>query len=198
MSKGTVVVVMPFGGTGAERRKAILNFTRVKYIIEEKCHVVPAVPSTTGTRVAYDVAAARTADEIPRKALEQIRNADIVIALLSGQNQTVTYELGYRRAREAPVILMVGSDDDLPDYEKPVAYLDWRQHEVLNEIDSLASSDFPPLGDFEVDIPDALKDVIDAKDDGLINGLQLALQEIEYHFSDIETLGPGEREPRHL
>ena len=96
------MVAMPFGRPGAERRKAILNFRRLKYIIEKKCQVVPPVPSTTGMRVAYDVEVARTAmDEIPRRALEQIYNADILIALLSERNPTVTYELGYRRAREA-------------------------------------------------------------------------------------------------
>ena len=52
----------------------------------------------------------------------------------------------------------------------------------MAQIDSIAGRDFPPLDDFQVDIPGALKDVIDAKDDGLINGLQLALQEIENNF----------------
>ncbi len=63
-----------------------------------------------------------------------------------------------------------------------VAYQDWKQDEVLKQIDSIAGSDYPPLADFEVDIPGALKDVIDAKDDGLIKNLQLALQEIEQDF----------------
>src|SRR6478609_4763916 len=98
-SRRKVVVAMPYGGSGAERRKAILNFARLKYIIENRCQVVPPVPSTTGTRVDYDVEVAKTAmDEIPKKALEQIRSADILIAGLYEPNQTVAYELGYRRA----------------------------------------------------------------------------------------------------
>ena len=185
MSKRNVVVAMPFGRPGAERRKAILNFRRLKYIIEEKCQVVPTGSRTTGMRVAYDVEVARTVmDQIPKNALLQIYNAGILIALLSERNLTVAYELGYRRARESetPVILMVDSKDDLPVYESAVAYQDWRQDDVLGQIDSIAGRDFPPLDDFQVDIPGALKDVIDAKDDGLINGLQLALQEIESKF----------------
>jgi nucleoside 2-deoxyribosyltransferase len=184
MNRRKVVVAMPYGGSGAERRKAILNFSRLKYIVENKCQVVPPVPSTTGTRVDYDVVLARTAmDRIPERALERIRSADILIALLSEQNQAVAYELGYRRARERTVILMVDSKDDVrPVYEKSVAYQDWRQDDVLKEIDSIAGSDFPPLAEFEVDIPGALKDVIDARDDGLIQTLQLALQEIEQDF----------------
>jgi nucleoside 2-deoxyribosyltransferase len=185
MATRKVVVAMPFGGeVERERRKAILNFSRLKYIVENRCQVVPPVPSTTGTRVDYDVEVAKTAmDEIPRKALEQIRSADILIALLSERNQTVAWELGYRRARERTVILMVDSHDDvLPVHEKAVAYQDWIQDDVLKQIDSIADSVYPKLPGFEVDIPDALKDVIDAKDDGLVQNLQLALQEIEQDF----------------
>jgi len=185
MRQRNVVVAMPFGRPGAERRKAILNFRRLKYIIEEKCQVVPTGSHTTGMRLTYDVEVARAVtDQIPRNALSQIYNADILIALLSERNPTVTYELGYRRAREneTPVILMVDSKDDLPVYESAVAYQEWRQDKVLEEIDSIAGNDFPALDDFQVDIPGALKDVIDAKDDTLISNLQLALQEIESKF----------------
>ena len=183
MSDRNVVVAMPFGGPGAERRKAILNFRRLKYIIEEKCQVVPTGSRTTGMRVAYDVEVARTImDQIPENALKQIYNADILIALLSERNFTVSYELGYRRARERNVILMVDSNDDLPIYEKAYGYQEWKQDEVLEEIDHIASKDFPPLPDFQVDIPPSLKEVIDARDDELINSLQLALQEIESKF----------------
>jgi hypothetical protein len=63
-----------------------------------------------------------------------------------------------------------------------VAYQDWRQDAVLKQIESIAGSDFPLLPDFKVDIPGGLKDVIDAKDDGLVKNLQLALQEIEQDF----------------
>lgn len=183
MSTRNVVVAMPFGKAEAERRKAILNFSRLKYIVEKKCQVVPAGSSTKGMRVAYDVDVARTAmDKIPDNALNRIYNADILIALLSEHNLTVAYELGYRRARERTVILMVDSQDDVPIHERAVAYQSWKQDEVLAQIDLIAGKDFPSLADFHVDIPGALKDVIDARDDGLIRGLQLALQEIENDF----------------
>lgn len=184
MSKRNVVVVMPFGRPGVERRKAHLNFRRLKYIIEEKCQVVPAGSRATGMRVAYDVDVARAATgEIAPQALLKICKADILIALLSERNSTVTYELGYRRAHEeTPVILIADSKEDLPVYESSVAYQEWGQDTVLKQIDAIAGSDFPPLDDFKVDIPGALKDVIDAKDDGLRTSLQLALQEIENTF----------------
>ena len=144
-------MAMPFGTPGAEHRKAILNFRRLKYIIEDKCQVVPIGSHTTGMRVTYDVEVARTVmGQIPENALAQISNADILIALLSERNPTVTYELGYRRARESetPVILMVDSKDDLPVYESAVAYQDWKQDDVLDQIDLIAGSAFPELADF--------------------------------------------------
>ncbi len=182
MSTRNVVVAMPFGRTAVEKRKAILNFRRLKYIIEEKCQVVPS--PTTGSRVAYDVDVARTiTNEIPERALSHIYQADILIALLSERNFTVTYELGYRRGRErTPVMLMVDSQDDVPVYEAAEAYLVWKQDDVVEEIDRIAHKDYPSLVDFRGDIPPSLKEVIDAKDDELVNNLQLALQEIENEF----------------
>ena len=181
-------MAMPFGSGGVESRKAILNFSRLKYIIENKCEVVPADSSKTGERlgdrVVYDVDVARTSmDSIAEIALKRVTDADILIVLLLERNLTVAYELGYRRARERrPVILITSSEDDVPVYERAVAHLSWKQDEVLAEIDAIANKEYLALADFKVDIPGALKDVIDARDDGLINGLRLALQEIENKF----------------
>jgi nucleoside 2-deoxyribosyltransferase len=132
-----IVVAMPFGRTALEKRKAILNFRRLKYIIEEKCQVIPS--PTTGMRVAYDVDVARTIiNEIPERALSEIYKADILIALLSERNFTVTYELGYRRGRErTPVMLMVDSEDDVSVYEAADAYLVWKQDDVVEESPAL-------------------------------------------------------------
>jgi hypothetical protein len=181
-SKRKIVVAMPFGRTDLEHRKAILNFRRLKYIIEEKCQVIPS--PATGVRAAYNVDVARTIiNEIPERALSEIHAADILIALLSERNFTVTYELGYRRGRErTPVMLMVDSQDDIPVYEAAEAYLVWKQDDVLEEIARIAKNDFPTLVDFRGDIPPSLKEVIDARDHALINNLQLALQEIENEF----------------
>lgn len=181
MPSRKVVVAMPFGRVGTERRKAILNFTRLKYIIQDKCQTVPSGSRTTGMRVVYDVEVTRSATTtVPQIALERIGSADILIALLSEPNQAVAYELGYGRARERTVILMVDSGDDVvPVYESATAYLEWRQDDVLRHIDSIAGMDFPPLDDFYVRVPSALKEVIDARDHQLIQNLELALQEIE-------------------
>lgn len=180
MNKRNVVVAMPFGGADAERRRAILNFSRLKYIVENHCDVAAIEPDTTGTRIGYEMTVARTfIDRIPKVALQKINNADILIALMAERNFTVTYELGYRRALGRAVILIGDSRDDLPIYEAEVNYSSWKQEDVLAEIDRIVDSEWPRLADFNADIPDTLKQVIDAEDDKLIKELQSAFEEVD-------------------
>ncbi len=76
MPARSVVVVMPFGGKGKDetekevrRRRAILNFKRVEYLIRSKCKVTAAIMTGGTERVAYAVEVARTAmDDIPDRA----------------------------------------------------------------------------------------------------------------------------------
>ena len=98
MSARSVVVLMPFGGRDdIERRRAILNFKRVEYLVRNKCSVKSAGPE--GEPVVYAVQVARTVTkEIHRIVLQQIQTADIVIALFVELNPTVSYEVGHRRA----------------------------------------------------------------------------------------------------
>src|SRR6476661_9296896 len=63
--------------------------------------VAPMYQAGSGlTRVVMDGA-------IPRNALSQISNADILIALLSELNPTVAYELGYRRASASKMAVIL-------------------------------------------------------------------------------------------
>jgi nucleoside 2-deoxyribosyltransferase len=186
-----VVVLMPFGGADdPERRRAILNFSRLKYIIENHCAVAPIEPGLTGMRLDYDVKVVRTfTDSIPQVALRKIDEADIIIALMSEHNFTVTYELGYRRALGRAVILIADSKDDLPIYEANVNYSNWKQANITAEIDRIVASEWPELADFDADIPETLKQAIDARDGKLVNELQSALKETEYRF--VEPLPPS-------
>lgn len=172
---------MPFGGGDIERRRAILNFSRLRYIIENHCDVVPHGPCESKRR-RYEVAVARTlVDDIPKNALAAIDKADILIALLSERNHTVAYELGFRRAREREksAILVGDSRENFPIYESKVEYLNWTQANVFAEIDRIVDAKYPVLPDFRAEIPETLKQVIDAEDGRLIKELQLSLQEIE-------------------
>jgi hypothetical protein len=187
MAARSVVVVMPFGGTdGTERRRAILNFKRLEYLVRNKCHVTAT--GTTGEPVAYAVEVAKTAmDDIPEKVLQQIDTADVLIALVVERNPTVIYELAYRQARDRAVrdrtiILVVDSVDNLPLYVKSWAYQSWKRDEVLERIDQIAKDSFRELIDFSVGIPDDLKRAIDIYDGELQRGLEDSLREIEAKF----------------
>jgi len=182
MSARSVVVLMPFGGKDeTERRRAILNFKRVEYLVRNKC-IVTSGPE--GEPVVYAVEVARTVTrQIKQSVLKKIETADIIIALFVERNPTVSYEVAYRRVFGRPAVLVVESSDSLPLYETDVAYLSWKQDKVLERIDRVASDNAPELPDFTVGIPGDLKDVIDKNDSELREGLEKALREIESTFS---------------
>jgi hypothetical protein len=184
MSARSVVVVMPFGGRDrTDRRRAILNFKRLEYLVRNKCNVIPASPASETDRVVYAVELAKTAmDDIPEKALQQIETADILMALVAERNPNVIYEVAHRRARDRTVVLVVDSADNLPLYLKSLGHHSWQQDEVLKRISQIAADEFPTLSDFTVGIPDDLKQVIDIYDGELQKGLEDALKEIEATF----------------
>lgn len=184
MSARSVVVVMPFGGKGqTERRRAILNFKRLEYLVRNKCDVIPARPAGDADRVVYAVEVAKTAmDNIPEKALQQIEAADILIALVVEPNPNVIYEVAYRRKGNLPVVLVVDSPDNLPLYVQSLGRQNWKQENVLNRIEKIANDTVPNLPDFTVGIPGDLKETIDIHDGELQKGLEAALQEIESQF----------------
>ena len=184
MSARSVVVVMPFGGKKQpERRRAILNFKRLEYLVRNKCSVIPASPASDTDRVVYAVEVAKTAmDNIPEKALQQIEAADILIALVVEPNPNVIYEVATRRAGELPVVLVVDSPDNLPLYVQSLGRQNWKQDDVLARIDVIANDIGRELNDFTVGIPDDLKKAIDTYDGELQEGLEAALQEIEAKF----------------
>jgi hypothetical protein len=180
-----VVVVMPFGGKGrVERRKAILSFKRLEYLLH-KCRVNPVgtgcMPSAGF--VTYSVKPCGTAtDEIPDRALRQICNADILVALIVEPNANVIYEVAFRQAKERKLILVVDSNEFLPLYLKSWVYHNWRQETVLARIQRIAEDDVPDLPDFNVDIPSDLRDVIEKNDSNLERGIEQALRDIEAEF----------------
>jgi hypothetical protein len=184
MGARNVVVVMPFGGEDlVERRRAILNFKRLEYLVRSRCKVKSAGSASEADCVVYGVEVAKTAmDNIPDRALRQIQNADILIALVTELNPNVIYEVAFRRTKDRTVILVVDSPDYLPIYVKSLAHHSWKQDEVLQRVDRIAKDTLPDLPDFSVGIPNDLKEAIDRYDGALEKGLQQALQEIESTF----------------
>ena len=178
MIQQNVVVVMPLGGRDPiERRRAILNYKRVEYLVHNKCTITSVDTAGKQNRVVYGVSLVRTTMD-PENALEQIENADILIALIVEPNPNVIYEVAYRRALAGTVVLVVNNADNLPLYLQSVARQSWNQAEVLDRIDIIANDSIRELTDFSADIPGDLKRVIDLYDGKLKDGLENALQEI--------------------
>lgn len=190
MRERNVVVVMPFGGKERiERRRAILNFKRLEYLVN-MCEIKPAIPADETDRVRYSVEVCKTAmDEIPERALRQIHNADIVIALVAEPNPNVIYEVAYRRTLERKLILVVDSPANLPLYLQSWAHHNWNRDEVLGRIDQIAKEpeDIPDLPEFTAPIPDTLKATIQRHDSELQKGLQKALQDIESELEPYQS-----------
>ncbi|MBF0551990.1 MAG: hypothetical protein HQK60_15835 [Deltaproteobacteria bacterium] len=184
MISRSVVVVMPFGGDKDQNKhRAILNYKRLEYLVRSKCKVTSVSPLSVRDKVVYAVEIAGTAmDHIPDNALQQIETADILIAVVIGQNLNVIYEVAHRRAREGTVVLVVDSDSNLPLYLRPLAHQNWKQEEVLDRIDRIATDKGRGVSDFTMGIPDDLKATIDTFDSELQMGLQRALQQIEAQF----------------
>ncbi len=187
MPARSVVVVMPFGGKGKDeedrelrRRRAILNFKRVEYLIRSKCNVTAATGTAGREPISYAVEVARTAmDDIPEHALQQIEMADVLIALFTEQNPNVIYEVAYRRARDRTVVLVVDALDTLPLYVNSLGRQSWRQTKVLDRIEIITRDPGRDLPDFNVGIPEDLKKAIDENDSELQKGLEDALFEVE-------------------
>lgn len=189
MSARKVVVVMPFGDR-KYRRRAILNFKRVEYLVRMQCDV----KTKSGENVAYAVNVARTnLNDIPTKCLDEICSADILIALFTEDNRNVTYEVAHRLARgrgtamREKLILLAKSSNDLPLYLQQLPYCNWNQENVLKRIEKIAEDDSPELADFFVGIPDALKSDIDHCDSELKAALERTLNDIESHFEPEPT-----------
>jgi hypothetical protein len=184
MGARNVVVVMPFGGEdNVERRRAILNFKRLEYLVRSRCKVKSASSVSETDYVVYGVQVAKTAmEDISDRALRQIQNADILIALITETNPNVIYEVAYRRAKDRTVILVVDSPNYLPVYLTRLGRQSWKQKEVLERIEKMAIDHLPELPDFTVGIPNDLKADIDRFDAELEKGLQEALLEIEAKF----------------
>jgi len=100
-----VAVMMPFGGTDPQRqRRCILNFLRIKYLIENVIEV-QLLPGEPESKINYKVKHARTeVGSIPDEALRTLLNADILIGLITEVNVNVIYELAVRNLLKGTLI----------------------------------------------------------------------------------------------
>jgi len=189
--KRSVVIMTSFGGRSAEgRRLAVIQFLRIRFLIENHLQVrTRRAAGVSEELVSYEVSAVYCSQgEIQPRVLRHLREADVVLGLLTASNPNVIYELAVRSILRDEMVLVTAEDVELPMYFNCTATIPLcdAQHEshanLERDLGALASSENPPLS-FNSDdsIPDAIRRIVDYYDavGPLRSRLQAAFQEIE-------------------
>lgn len=100
----TCFVISPIGNAGSEIRKNADQL--LEHIIKPACEDNNI--DVTRSDLIFDNG------RIDQKIIEQLDNADLVIADLTKHNPNVFYELGYRYATGKPIIHMIDVSDNIP------------------------------------------------------------------------------------
>ena len=126
----SVTVITPFGGTSdTSVRRHVINYQRVRHLIENSINVVRHDAGGTAVPLKYNVGICLAlAGNIPLRALTRLARSNVVVALLSEHNVNVIYELGIRNLHRPETIMLVNRElaDDgrepIPVYLKESAY----------------------------------------------------------------------------
>lgn len=177
-----IAVMMPFGGVDrTHSRHSVLDFMRIKYLIEQRI----AVTDRSGqNEVRYSVNAHNlNVGDIAENVITAIAEADILIGVLSEKNINVVYELAVRNLLKDEMLLLVKGDPDelVPIYLKQWANIRLDQYDaqdVLDQIDALAKAPAPRL-DLRSPVPSDLIQIIDQQDGSLRSQLENALGQLE-------------------
>jgi hypothetical protein len=194
-----VAVMMSFGSDDRSdharercRRRATLDFMRIKYLIEEKVSVKARGGQDDVVHVvkAYNL----NVGDVAPKVITAIAEADVVIGLLTERNVNVVFELAVRNLLKDEMLLLVkGDPDDLvPIYLQGWARIRYEQvdsRDVIEQMEALAAASEPRI-DLYSSIPEPLVDVIHQRQDRLAVELERALQDIE--------LANFQRRPDHI
>ncbi|MFQ5991671.1 MAG: hypothetical protein ACE5NA_04455 [Nitrospiraceae bacterium] len=197
-----VAVMMSFGGgQTVERRRAILDFARIKYLVEEKINV-PTKGTENKIKYKVDVYNLQVG-QIPEAVVRGIATADILIGLLTEKNVNVIYELAVRNLLKDELLLMVKGDPEelVPIYLKDMAYIEYTGGEtgqVADRIDKIANDQGRELY-WGRETPDDLERAINSDDRTLQQNLEKALNRIEintpkrpaYILDLVTDLDPG-------
>jgi hypothetical protein len=197
-----VAVMMSFGGDDhgdqseeareRARRRATLDFMRIRYLVENK---VAVKTRGAGEDVAHVVKAYNlNVGDVAPKVIKAIAEADIVIGLLTERNVNVVFELAVRNMLKDEMLLLVKGDPDelVPIYLQGWARIRYDQmdaKDVIDQIETLARATHPRI-DLYSPIPDALIEAMDRQEDRLGVELERALQDIE--------LANFQRRPDHI
>ena len=173
MSIERVVVMMPFGGDSTEaQRRAILDYLRIKYILNK-----PEVRSSQD--IEYAVTAVNLqAGNIQAWAIKELLKADLTVFLMTEENVNVAFELAVRCLRDVPILIVKGDERKLvPIYLVDQAHIKYDAPSMVEEqISSTSKSSLPSLN-WESDIPEGLAQAIDAQDHTMIGNIRDALHQ---------------------
>ena len=190
-----VTVIMPFcsGDQDAERR-SILNYMRIKYIVENLVKVRPLWWHSQRDKqyLKYKVSVFKTgAGEISSKAAKQIVDAHLIIALINDVNVNVVYELAIRHLLKESLIIIKDTNDEqnaVPVYLQDFAHIEYRgnkgsaDRQVISKMENLADQGPEDVRlDWELpdEYPPDLIQVIEQKDERLTRALQASIQDFE-------------------
>jgi hypothetical protein len=154
-AKVKVVIIGSFGVSGVEvkggrdrleeEKKSMLHISRIKYLIEKKLSNSlneEVGRNSYGLRNTYEANPFYiSTGRISEDALLEVRDADILVALLTRANQNVIFELATRAAFQRCYVLI--SDIELPVYLMDVARIRYKHDDdksVLKEIDNIAKN----------------------------------------------------------
>lgn len=197
-----VAVMMPFGGDDETRkRRLVLEFMRLRHLIENKTTVVN---EKIQKRIRYKCMAFRArVGDIPRDGMRIVAKADILIGLVSERNVNVIYELAVRNLLKDEMFLILKGKREqlLPVYLRNMPALPYdggSNSAVANLMDDV-SVDEQILLDFEDDIPSKLRKEIDKCDARFLKELNKTLNTIEnkcpkrqtYILDLVQDLDPG-------
>lgn len=195
-----VSVMMPFGGDdGARKRRFVLEFMRIRYLIENRTTVVN---KKINRKISYQCTAFRArVGDIPRDGLHVVAESDILIGLVSEKNVNVIYELAVRNLlKDEMLVILKGQPDLLPIYLRNMPFLQYdggRNSAVAEVMDEI--SERQAVLDFEDEIHPELRKKIDKYDEQYLKNLDVSLDTIEnkcpkrqsYILDLVQDLDPG-------
>lgn len=126
----SVTVITPFGGgSHAASQRHIINYHRVKHLIEQTLRIerLNCHGDDCDIRYKVGICLARSGN-ISREALTKLAKSNIVIAMLSDHNVNVIYELGIRNMHRPETLLLLNrqlpqdGSEPIPVYLKESAF----------------------------------------------------------------------------
>lgn len=188
LNKEIVVITAFHGMQNRLERLAILNYQRIRYIIEKHVDIIkPFGGNINGIKIKFKVEVAYSEiGNVPEESLDKILAADIIIAILEGVNTNVICELAIRNLMKTETLLIISGDpvSVLPIQFQTMAHLCYDHKNYLSvkkTINNIADTPekYPLSWGAINEIPNKLAVAIDDEDSILIEHVTNALFRLE-------------------